>query len=58
MAILDVCEGKLNRLPYFVMCAKVDYRDVLTGARLPPMNDEEETRWQASTDRMLALWSK
>ena len=48
----------MNRLPYFVMCAKIDHRDLLTGARLPPMSDEEEALWQASADRMLALWTK
>jgi len=58
LAILDVSEGKMNRLPYFVMCAKIDHRDLLTGARLPPMSDEEEALWQASADRMLALWTK
>ena len=57
LAILDVSDGKLSRLPYFVQCAKIDYRDVLTGARLGPLSDEEEARWQASADRMLALWS-
>jgi hypothetical protein len=54
--ILAVSEGKLSRLPYFVACAKIDYRDVLTGARLAPMTEEEEARWQASADRMLERW--
>lgn len=58
LAILDVSDGKMSRLPYFVKCAKIDYRDVLTGARLAPMTDEEEARWQASADRLLALWNK
>jgi hypothetical protein len=57
LAILEVSDGKLSRLPYFVKCAKIDYRDVLTGARLPEMTDEEEAKWQASADRMLALWN-
>lgn len=57
LAILEVSDGKLTRLPYFVKCAKIDYRDVLTGARLGPMTDDEEAKWQASADRMLALWS-
>lgn len=58
LAILEVSEGKLSRLPYFVKCAKIDYRDVLTGARLGPMTDEEEAKWQASADRMMALWDR
>ena len=58
LAILEVSDGKLTRLPYFVKCAKIDYRDVLTGARLAPMTDEEEARWQAAADRMLAQWNK
>ncbi len=58
LAILDLSDGKMSRLPYFVQCAKIDYRDVLTGARLAPMTDEEEARWQASADRLLALWNK
>ena len=58
LAILEVSDGKMTRLPYFVKCAKIDYRDVLTGARLGPMTEEEEAKWQASADRMLALWNK
>lgn len=54
--ILAVSEGKLSRLPYFVACAKIDYRDVLTGARLAPMSEEEEARWQSSADRRLERW--
>lgn len=55
-AILELSDGKKTRLPYFVACAKIDYRDVLGGQRLPPMTDEEEARWQAGADRRLALW--
>lgn len=58
LAILEVSDGKLTRLPYFVKCAKLDYRDVLMGAKLGPMTDEEEAKWQASADQMLALWNK
>jgi hypothetical protein len=58
LTILDVSDGKLSRLPYFVKCAKIDYRDVLTGQKLGPMTDEEESKWQASADRMLAIWNK
>ena len=58
LAILEVSDGKLTRLPYFVKCAKIDYRDVLVSAKLPKMSDEEEARWQASADRLLALWNK
>ena len=58
LAILEVSDGKLSRLPYFVKCAKIDYRDVLTGARLGVMSEEEEAKWQACADRALALWNK
>ena len=58
LAILEVCDGKMTRLPYFVKCAKIDYRDVLVGAKLGPMTDEEEAKWQASANRTLALWNK
>jgi len=57
LAILEASDGKMARLPYFVKCAKIDYRDVLTGARLGAMTEEEEARWQASADRMLAKWN-
>lgn len=57
MAILEVSEGKLARLPYFVKCAKIDYRDVLIGAKLPPMTEAEEAEWQKKADRMLASWN-
>ena len=57
LEILDVSEGKLHRLPYFVKCAKIDYRDVLTGARLPPMSETEEAAWIASANRQLEKWS-
>lgn len=55
--ILELSAGKKNRLPYFIKCAKIDYRDVLTGQRLPPMSADEEAQWQAKADRMLALWN-
>lgn len=58
LAILEVSDGKVSRLPYFVKCAKIDYRDVLTGARLGPLTDAQEAEWQASADRLLALWNK
>ncbi|MRD47537.1 hypothetical protein [Caenimonas koreensis] len=58
LAILEVSDGKLSRLAYFVMCAKIDYRDVLVGGKLPAMTDEEEAKWQASANRFMALWSK
>jgi hypothetical protein len=58
LAILEVSDGKLSRLPYFVKCAKIDYRDVLTGQRPGPMSAEEEAKWQATADRFLALWSE
>jgi hypothetical protein len=57
VAILESSAGKMSRLPYFVKCAKIDYRDLLTGQRLQPMSDEEETEWQASADRLLKLWN-
>jgi hypothetical protein len=56
-AILELSDGKRTRLPYFVQCAKIDYRDVLMPQRLGPMSDEEEIRWQANADRLLALWN-
>jgi hypothetical protein len=58
LAILEVSEGKMSRLPYFIKCAKIDYRDVLTGQKLRPMSDEDELKWQSAADRMLALWSQ
>jgi len=56
LAILELSDGKKSRLPYFVACAKIDYRDVLGGQRLGPMTDAEEAQWQAGADRLLALW--
>ena len=38
-------------------CAKIDYRDVLTGAKLGAMSEEDEAKWQASADRMLERWN-
>jgi hypothetical protein len=58
LAILEVSDGRMSRLPYFVKCAKIDYRDVLMAAKLGPMTDEEEATWQESADRLLAVWSK
>ena len=55
-AILEVSDGKMTRLPYFVQCAKIDYRDVLAGAKLGPMTEDEEAKWQATADRFLARW--
>ena len=56
-AILELSDGKKTRLPYFVQCAKIDYRDVLGPQRLGPLTDEEEAKWQAGADRLMALWS-
>lgn len=56
-AILEQSDGKKSRLPYFVQCAKIDYRDVLGSQRLGPLTDEEEAKWQAGTDRLMALWN-
>lgn len=56
-SILELSDGKKTRLPYFVQCAKIDYRDVLERQRLGPMNDKEEARWQIGADRLLALWN-
>mgnify|MGYP003347889336 FL=1 len=56
-AILELSDGKKTRLPYFVKCAKIDHRDVLTGPKLPPMSADEDARWQAEAERMLALWN-
>lgn len=56
-AILEVSDGKMSRLPYFVACARIDYRDVLGGQRLGPMTDAEEAQWQAGADHLLALWN-
>ena len=57
LAILEVSDGKLARLPYFIKCARIDYRDLLTGARLGPMTDAEESQWQAAADQRLARWN-
>jgi hypothetical protein len=57
LAILQVSDGIVSRLPYFVKCAKIDYRDVLTGKRLGPMSEEDEAKWQTAADRMLAIWN-
>lgn len=58
LAILEVGDGKMARLPYFVRCAKIDYRDVLVGAKLGPMTEQQEAEWQAAADRRLALWNQ
>ena len=57
LAILEVSEGKMTRLPYFIKCAKIDYRDVLVGAKLGPLTEQQEAEWQAAADRRLALWN-
>ena len=58
LVLLEVSDGKLSRLPYFIKCAKIDYRDVLVDARLPRMSEEEEAAWQEAANRMLELWKK
>ena len=58
LALLEVSAGRMTRLPYFVKCAKIDYRDVLTGAKLEPMTEEQEAEWQVVADRMLAIWNE
>ena len=57
-AVLELSDGKKTRLPYFVKCAKIDYRDVLEPQRPGPLTDEEGAKWQAGADRLLALWNE
>ena len=58
LAILEASDGRMARLPYFIACAKIDYRDLLVGARLGPMTEQQEAEWQAAADRRLALWNR
>ena len=57
LAILQLSDGKMSRLPYFVKCAKIDFRDVLAGQRLGPLSAQDEARWQATADHLLDLWN-
>lgn len=57
LAILELGDGKIARLPYFVKSARIDFRDVLTGQKLGPMSDDEEASWQAAANQFLVLWN-
>lgn len=56
LAILEVGDGHFHRLPYFVMCAKIDYRDLLLGQKLGATSDEEEAKWLASANKRIEIW--
>lgn len=45
LEILVSSAGKSSRLAYFVKCAEIDYRDLLSGQRLGPLSPQEEAKW-------------
>lgn len=58
LAILQLSEGKTEKLRYWVKTAKVDYRDALAAQQLGPLSPEEGAKWQAIATDLLERWGK
>jgi hypothetical protein len=58
LAILQLSEGKKEKLRYFVNTAKVDYRDVLAFQQLGPLSSKEGEKWHAMVKSLIDRWSK
>ena len=58
LAILQLSEGKTEKLLYWVKIAKVDYRDPLAAQELGPLSPEEGAKLQATAKNLIDRWGK
>jgi len=57
-AIVELSGGDMDRLRYFLQCAKIDYRDVLAWRQTGPLPAEEGERLQAAARDLIAKWGR
>ena len=58
LAILQLSEGKKEKLLYFVKTAKVDYRDVLAFQQVGPLTPEKGAKWQSMAKSLVDRWGR
>ena len=58
LAILEISEGDMGKLRYWVKIAKADYRDALAARQLGPLSPEDGARWQAMAQNLSDRWGK
>jgi hypothetical protein len=58
LAILQLSDGKTEKLLYWVKIAKVDYRDPLAAQELGPLSPEEGAKLQATAKNVIDRWGK
>lgn len=56
LAILQLSEGTMEKLLYWVKTAMVDYRAPLAAQQLGPRSPEEGARWEAMIKNVIAIW--
>jgi hypothetical protein len=58
LAILELCEGKIDKLLYFVKTAKADYRDILAAQETGPLSEEIAGKLQTAAKKVIDRWGK
>ena len=58
LAILELSEGKIEKLLHWIKTAKVDYRDTLAAQELGPLSPEEGARLRAWAKNLLNRWRR
>ena len=58
LAILQLSDGKTDKLLYWIKTAKVDYRDPLAAQELGPLSPEEGAKLQARAKNLVDRWGK
>jgi len=58
LAILQLSEGRKDKLLYWIKIAKVDYRDVLAAGELGPVSPDEGAKLQGMAKDLIDRWGK
>ena len=58
LAILQLSEGNMEKLLYWIKTAKVDYRDPLAARELGPLWPEKGAQLRASAKKSIDRWGK
>ena len=58
LAVLQLSEGRMEKLRHWVAMAKADYRDPLAALELRPISPEEGAKLQAEAKSLIQRWGK
>jgi hypothetical protein len=58
LAILQLSEGKTEKLLYWIKSAKADYRDPLAAQALGPLSPDEGAKLQAVAKNVVDRWGR